>query len=139
MKKIALMLVLFSSIALTSLAQTADSLKVETSEIKFNSTEIDYGVITKGADGERVFEFTNTGKQPLVLSNVSASCGCTVVEWVKDPIKPGDKGSFKVKYNTNIVGTFHKVIRVFSNAPQSPVMLTIKGEVKPSEEGTSQN
>lgn len=103
----------------------------KTSEISFKTLDIDYGVVEQKSDGTRVFEFTNTGAIPLVLVNVAASCGCTVVEWAKQPIKPGDSGKISVKYNTNIVGPFHKAVRVFSNAKNSPVMLTIKGDVKP--------
>lgn len=138
MKKIVLLLAIFCSAVGISVAQTESKADVDLPEITFKSTELDYGTLNKDADGTRHFEFTNTGKQPLVLTNVVASCGCTVVEWAKEPIKPGEKGSITVKYNTAIVGPFHKTIRVFSNSKVSPVLLTIKGEIKPLPENSDQ-
>lgn len=138
MKKFFTLLVAFSSIVFAANAQTTEVVNVDTPEITFKSTEVDYGVVPQNSDGTRKIEFTNTGKQPLLLTNVAASCGCTVVEWAKEPIKPGEKGSLAVKYNTVIVGPFNKSIRVFSNAKSSPVFITIKGEVKPLQESTSQ-
>jgi hypothetical protein len=136
MKKIVLLIAVLSSISFASVAQSTDSTNV--AEISFVSTEIDYGMIEKGAEGTKIVEFTNIGKLPLVLSNVSPSCGCTVAEWTKDPVKPGEKGSITIKYNTNLVGPFHKSVRVFSNSKVSPTMIIIKGEVKPSKDDTSQ-
>ncbi|MDO5105194.1 DUF1573 domain-containing protein [Capnocytophaga sp.] len=102
----------------------------ETAEISFKTEEIDYGKIKAGSDGVRVFEFTNTGKAPLVITNVSSSCGCTVPSWTKEPIAPGAKGKIEVKYDTNRVGPISKTVTVTSNAKQNPVKgLRIKGEV----------
>ena len=66
----------------------------------------------------------------MILSNVKSSCGCTIPEWTKEPIMPKASGVIKVKYNTTRVGTFQKSITVYSNAKNSPVVLTIKGEVE---------
>lgn len=113
-------------------AQTTETVVNEPKgEITFTSVEHDYGTVEYNANGTCVFEFTNTGKAVLVLSNVQPSCGCTSPEWSKEPIKPGDKGKISVRYNTAIVGPFHKTITVLSNAVTNPVVLTIKGEVKP--------
>ncbi len=102
----------------------------ETAEISFKTEEIDYGKVKVGSDGVRVFEFTNTGKAPLVITNVSSSCGCTVPSWTKDPIAPGAKGKIEVKYDTKRVGPISKTVTVTSNAKQNPVKgLRIKGEV----------
>ena len=139
MKKILLSLVVVASITLSAFAQTNETVNADLPEITFKSTEIDYGVISQNSEGTRNFEFTNTGKVPLLLTNVAASCGCTVVEWAKEPIKPGEKGTLTVKYNTAIVGPFNKSIRVFSNAKSSPVFLIIKGDIKPLQESTSQS
>ncbi|HDR52140.1 MAG TPA: DUF1573 domain-containing protein [Mariniphaga anaerophila] len=97
--------------------------------IIFNKLEHDYGTIERGGDGQCEFVFTNKGASPLVLSNVRASCGCTVPQWPREPIPPGETGSIKVKYNTNIVGTFNKMITVNSNAANSMVRLRVKGQV----------
>jgi hypothetical protein len=97
--------------------------------IIFQTTAHDYGIIVQGADGTCMFNFTNKGKAPIVLNDVKASCGCTVPEWTRTPVAPGEKGSIKVTYNTNNVGAFSKSITVNSNAKNSPVVLTIKGVV----------
>lgn len=101
--------------------------------IVFVSTTHDYGTIVQGADGNSEFKFTNKGKSPIILSNVKASCGCTVPEWPKEPILPGKTSSIKVTYNTANVGSFGKTITVSSNAANPTVILTIKGNVTPKQ------
>ena len=95
----------------------------------FEKTTHDYGTMAQGADGHCEFKFTNTGKAPLTLSNVTASCGCTVPDWPREPIAPGNSSSIKVKYNTAIVGAFNKSITVNSNAANNPIVLQVKGNV----------
>lgn len=119
MKKILLVAV----VALVSLAAQAQA------KIEFKSETIDYGQIDKGSDGLRVFEFTNTGDQPLVISDVKSSCGCTVPEKPKEPIAPGKTGEIKVKYDTKRVGPIRKTVTVYSNAEQPIKALKIKGQV----------
>ena len=131
MKKILLTLSALFLVALVNAQTTVVKQDEQKGEITFTALEHNYGTIEYDANGTCVFEFTNTGKVVLTLSNVQASCGCTVPEWSKEPIKPGDKGKITVKYNTKNVGNFQKSISVFSNATTSPVVLTIKGEVKP--------
>jgi hypothetical protein len=104
-------------------------------EILFEQLVYDYGTITEGDPGECEFVFTNTGKEPLVLSNVSSTCGCTVPSWPKDPIMPGKTSSIKVKYATSRIGGINKTITVNSNAAENPrVTLRITGNVKKKEE-----
>jgi hypothetical protein len=98
-------------------------------KIEFKDTTIDYGTIEKGADGVRVFEFTNTGDAPLIISNVKSSCGCTVPKKPDGPIAPGDTGEIQVKYDTNRVMPIRKTITVMSNADTPTIALKIKGEV----------
>jgi hypothetical protein len=98
--------------------------------IRFEKTSYNYGTIQQGSSGECEFRFLNKGKNPLVLSNVNASCGCTTPEWPKSPVNPNEYGIIKVKYNTAIIGHFTKTIMVYSNAVNSPVVLQISGEVK---------
>ena len=105
------------------------SAQEKTAKIEFKTLEIDYGTIEKGADGVRTFEFTNTGDAPLIISNVKSSCGCTVPEWPKTAIMPGDNGQIKVKYDTNRVNPIRKTITVTSNAETPTIALKIKGEV----------
>ena len=98
-------------------------------KIEFKTDTIDYGIIEKGADGVRVFEFTNTGNAPLIVSKVTSSCGCTVPKKPKGPIQPGEVGEIEVKYDTNRVNPIRKTITVISNADTPTVALKIKGEV----------
>lgn len=101
----------------------------ESAKIEFKSEVIDYGEIKKGSDGIRVFEFTNTGNIPLVITDVTSSCGCTIPEKPKDPIAPGETGEIKVKYDTQRVGPIRKTITVYSNAEEPAKSIKIKGKV----------
>jgi len=96
--------------------------------IKFKSLVHDYGNIYKGDNGVCHFEFTNAGKADLQLTNVSSSCGCTVPEWPKDPIAPGQSATIKVSYDTKRVGGISKSIYVDSNTGER-VTLSIKGNI----------
>jgi hypothetical protein len=98
-------------------------------KIEFKTDTIDYGTIEKGANGVRVFEFTNTGNEPLIISKVNSSCGCTVPKKPEGPIQPGQTGEIEVKYDTNRVNPIRKTITVISNAETPTVALKIKGEV----------
>jgi hypothetical protein len=102
----------------------------KTAKIEFKAETLDYGVIEKGSDGVRVFEFTNTGDAPLIISKVSSSCGCTIPKKPEKPILPGENGEIQVKYDTKRVGPIRKAITVISNASTPTKVLKIKGEVK---------
>ena len=130
MKTLFSVLFLAFTLVLQVNAQSADSTLV----IKFASTVHDYGTIEQGSDGSCNFVFTNMGQTPLVLSNVRASCGCTVPTWPREPILPGKEGTIKVVYNTNLVGSFNKSISVNSNAKNKEVILNIKGSVTPKKQ-----
>tara|TARA_R110002049_G_scaffold93821_1_gene231653 strand:- start:3775 stop:4161 length:387 start_codon:yes stop_codon:yes gene_type:complete len=126
MKKI--VLVLF--IGLLGFGLTAQE---NVAKINFKTETVDYGEIAKGSDGVRVFEFTNTGDAPLVISKVSSSCGCTIPKKPDAPILPGKTGEIQVKYDTNRVGPIAKAITVISNADTPTKVLKIKGKVLPVE------
>jgi len=144
MKKVSTMiwcfsLVCFLASGFESMAQDATTeaktKNEKTPEITFDKLVHDYGTITEGDPGECEFTFKNTGKEPLVLSNVTSSCGCTVPNWPKDPIMPGKSSSIKVKYSTSRIGGINKSITVLSNAAEnSRVELRITGNVKKKEE-----
>jgi len=125
-KSIAIMIVMLLAL-LTIQAQEKPA--VPQDSIVFAATTHDYGTIVQSSDGSCVFAFTNKGKLPIVLNEVKASCGCTVPEWTRTPVAPGEKGSIKVTYNTNNIGAFTKSISVNSNAVNSPLVLIIKGTV----------
>ena len=103
-------------------------------KIDFKSDVIDYGTVENGSDGVRVFEFTNTGNAPLVISRVYSSCGCTIPKKPDAPIMPGQNGEIQVKYDTKRTGPIRKTITVNSNATEPTKALKIKGEVMPPEE-----
>jgi hypothetical protein len=127
MKKSIVIMVMMFIASLTIQAQ--DKPATPQDSIVFAATTHDYGTIVQSSDGSCVFAFTNKGKAPIVLNDVKASCGCTVPEWTRTPVDPGEKGSIKVTYNTNNVGAFTKSITVNSNAINNPVILIIKGTV----------
>ncbi len=89
----------------------------------------DFGKIKQNSEGIHEFTFKNTGKDPLIITNVKSSCGCTVPTFPEKPLKKGETAKIHVKYDTKRVGTFRKTITVYSNAKNSPVILHIKGEV----------
>ncbi len=128
MKKLLVYLTLL--IGFSSVAQSG-------AKIEFKEETINYGEVEKGKDnGIRVFEFTNTGDEPLYIKNAKSSCGCTVPEWPKDPIAPGGKGQIKVQYNMN-PGPISKTITIETNAinkPNGMIPLRIKGTVIVKEE-----
>ncbi|MFN8346024.1 MAG: DUF1573 domain-containing protein [Spirosomataceae bacterium] len=97
--------------------------------IKFAKNENDFGKIEQGKPVSYVFEFTNTGTDPIVLGNVAASCGCTTPEWTREPVLPNKKGTVKATFNAGVMGPFNKTVTVPSNAENGTVYLTLKGEV----------
>ena len=99
-------------------------------KIEFESLEINYGKISKGDNGIRIFKFTNVGSKPLIINKVYSSCGCTIPKKPSSPIGPGKSDEIQVKYDTNRVGPIRKTITVLSNAVNSPTMsLKITGNV----------
>lgn len=98
-------------------------------EFNFKTETIDFGKITKGANGTRTFEFTNVGEAPLLIKRVQSSCGCAVPKKPEKPIMPNEKGFITVSYDTNRLGGFSKAITIFSNAKNERKMLKIKGNV----------
>lgn len=119
-------LILFTLFSNISFSQSA--------KIEFSAKEntIDYGKVTKASDsGVRVFEFTNTGDVPLIITNVLSTCGCLIPSKPEAPILPGKKGKIEVKYNM-ATGPIRKTITVETNAANydgGRIALKIKGEV----------
>lgn len=104
--------------------------------ISFEKKIHDFGPIqeNKGAVSY-TFQFTNTGKQPLVIHNVNASCGCTTPDWTRTPIQPGGKGTVKATFDPrNRPGNFNKSITITSNASNATEILRITGNVAPHEQ-----
>lgn len=76
---------------------------------------VDYGEVSYKANGEREFKFKNDGNEPLLITKATGSCGCTVPEWPKEPIMPGQTGIIKIKYDTGRSGAFTKTVTIITN------------------------
>jgi hypothetical protein len=99
---------------------------------KFFEETHDFGNVKEGPQAQVDFNFINGGKEPLIIQNCSASCGCTTPNWTKDPIMPGQKGKITVKYDTKgRVGSFNKTVYIASNArgDKERYEIYIKGNV----------
>ena len=114
MKKIALLFSFFVlALAIQVNAQDAGPV------ITFKENSKDFGDITQGQQVAHTFVLTYTGKQPLIISNVAATCGCTVPSWPKEPVAPGKSAEIKVSFNsTGKVGKQNSVVRIYSNASE---------------------
>jgi len=119
-------------------AFTASAQDKAKSEIKFNEEKHDFGKIPMGTPVTTVFEFTNVGPEPLILTEVRPTCGCTIADYTKTPVKNGEKGMVKITFNAAFASSFNKTIVVISNAVTSTKYLNIIGEVVPkTEPGTN--
>lgn len=101
----------------------------------FQEKEFNFGTFSESTGIlHHTFQFINTGKKPLIINDVKASCGCTVPEWPKEPILPGRPGQIRVSYNpARQNGAFNKTIQVGSNADIPLITLAVKGVVIPAE------
>ncbi len=104
--------------------------KSKAPQITFESIDLDYGIVVQGSEGTRVFKFKNTGKESLVISNCSGSCGCTVPTCPKEAFAPGKSGTIPVHYDTNRIGAFTKNVTVQTNDPTGPKVLTVHGTIE---------
>ena len=112
--------------AFVTLAQTDDAEPLTGAKIQFAESSFDFGDIVQGDKVEHVFELENTGNEPLILSDVRTTCGCTAPEWPREPIVPGETASIKVVFNSSgKMGIQNKVITVMSNAVNSPARVKI--------------
>lgn len=118
----------------TTPAQNADA------SMKFVSDEHSFGTIPEGPSVTYDFEFKNIGKEPIVLSGVQASCGCTTPTWTKDPVLPGKTGKISATYNTQgRPGSFVKTITINSNVGTKVVKITGTVEKAPESSVPSNN
>lgn len=102
----------------------------------FDKTVHDYGTIEQNDNGTCEFAFTNNGTEPLVINSAKGSCGCTVPDWPKEPIQPGETGVIKVSYDTKRLGVINKTVTIDANTDPTATVLRIKGEVKPAADNT---
>ena len=99
--------------------------------MSFETTEIDYGTIAQNSDPLRIFKFTNEGSEPLVIKAAKGSCGCTVPNYPKQPVLPGESANIEVRYDTKRVGPFQKTVTLTTNEEDATHVLRIKGKVEP--------
>jgi hypothetical protein len=129
MKRICLIIILIGTI------HFGHALEVQLSDgpqVDFNETFHDFGDLIQGDKASHTFEFTNTGKQPLVISNVLTTCGCTATKWPKKPIQPGKTGQIKITFDsTGKMGKQNKIITVLTNADPQHTRLSISASVLP--------
>lgn len=124
MRRTAFSIILFMCCVVSSMAQA---------EIKFDKTTHDFGKFSESAPKVScVFTYTNTGDQPLIINQAVASCGCTVPEYTKEPVKPGEKGQIKVTYNGagKFPGHFKKSITVRTNGKVEMTRLYVEGNME---------
>ncbi|MBK7887733.1 MAG: DUF1573 domain-containing protein [Bacteroidetes bacterium] len=111
-------------------AQTAVDNK-NASEMVFDAEEFNFGTIKQGESVTHEFSFTNNGKEDMIITNAQGSCGCTVPQYPKEPIKKGATGSIKVTFNSaGKMGMQDKTVTITSNAKNSPRILHLKGTVE---------
>ncbi|MCS5490037.1 DUF1573 domain-containing protein [Algoriphagus limi] len=100
--------------------------------LTFKEKSIDFGDIVQGAKVSHTFEFTNTGDAPLVISNVAATCGCTVPSWPKEPVAPGSTAKIEVSFNSaGKMGKQNSVVRIYSNASEPIEKVSLISNVLP--------
>ncbi|MBJ6117531.1 DUF1573 domain-containing protein [Pontibacter sp. BT310] len=99
----------------------------------FKETVYDFGTVKQGEVVNHTFTFTNTGKEPLIIENASASCGCTVPEWPKTPVAPGKTGEIKVQFNsTGKYGQQAPMVTIRANTEPNITQVSLKGTVEAS-------
>lgn len=105
---------------------------------QFGEMEYDFGTINEGQVVEHVFNFTNNGQAPLVISNITASCGCTSPDWTKAPVQPGEEGFVKVVFNSTAKsGSQAPTVTIQANTNPTVTRLRMKGSVTPKLAGAA--
>ncbi|WP_108866968.1 DUF1573 domain-containing protein [Aquimarina aquimarini] len=114
------------------MAEGRDAKNTDFPVMSFAKTEHDFGTINEGDVVEHKFEFTNTGKAPLVIVSAKGSCGCTVPQWPKDPVAPGAKGEMLVKFNSSGKPNQQtKQVTITANTEAGKEIIKIKATVTP--------
>ncbi len=122
-----------SATTTTDATESAASEKGVTT-MQFEEPAYNFGTVAEGEIVERIFAFTNSGNEPLLITNASTSCGCTVPEWPKDEIAPGERREIKVRFNTQgKTGTQSKKIWVTANTSPATTTVVLNGQVTPKE------
>ena len=135
MKKLS---ILFFTLLLLNVAYAQENATAEAADgpqISFSEDTHDFGDIEQGTKVSHTFEFENAGTEPLILSNVLTTCGCTATDWPREPVAPGDGGKIEVSFNSaGKMGKQNKVITVVSNAVNAQERVKIITNVLPKKE-----
>ena len=107
----------------------------------FENMVVDYGTIEQNSDPLRIVNFTNTGTEPLVITNARGSCGCTVPTWPKEPVMPGESGQLEIRYDTKRLGGINKTVTITTNEGGEAHVLQVIGQINEGapEEGVPAN
>jgi hypothetical protein len=105
--------------------------------LKFAQETHDFGKVEQGKPVTYVFEFKNTGSDPVVINDAQASCGCTKPSWTREPVMPGKTGNVSATFNAAAAGPFNKSVTVTSNAEAGQTVLYLKGEVVTQKEAST--
>lgn len=131
MKRYLSIIILFA-ITINGIAQTSQSLQVKNTPVKeilvLKEPTFDFGKIPQGRPVTHDFEIINTGKEPLIIEDVRASCGCTTPEWSREAMSPGATSKIKVGYNSAAEGPFSKTVTINYNGTQIKTII-ISGSV----------
>ena len=103
-------------------------------KLTLESDIVDYGTIDQGSEPLRLATFSNTGTEPLIISGAKGSCGCTVPNWPKEPIMPGETSQIEIRYDTKRVGAINKTVTVTSNDPAGKHVIRVQGTINKVEE-----
>ncbi|MEO0339473.1 MAG: DUF1573 domain-containing protein [Bacteroidota bacterium] len=104
-----------------------------TTVMSFGETTFDFGTVTEGEKVAHTYTFTNSGNEPLILSNARGSCGCTVPKWPRQPIQPGESSEIVVEFNTkNKQGARNQKVTITANTNPPETFIYLKGQVEKS-------
>ncbi|SEM19542.1 DUF1573 domain-containing protein [Chryseobacterium taichungense] len=121
-----------SAVAPVSSEAAAPASNQPMTTVALSESNFDFGKIKKGDKVEHVYEITNTGSNPLVISEVKPGCGCTAPDFTKEPIMPGKKGKITLHFDsTNFDGNVNKYADVFANVEKAPIKLTFTANIQP--------
>lgn len=98
--------------------------------VALSESSISFGTIKKGEVKSHTFELTNTGTNPLIISNVQPGCGCTVPDYTKEPILPGQKGKVTLKFDSaSFDGSVSKAADIFANVENAPIRISFTADI----------
>lgn len=112
------------------LAGVSTSTAQEQAAITWDKQTIDLGIVAQNSPAEATFTLTNNSKEAITIKKVKPSCGCTVADYKKTPIAPGETTTIKATYNAKKEGVFTKTVSVYTSLSESPAVLKVSGEVQ---------